>query len=419
MTSPVDDSKVRREALNIEHSYIVQAPAGSGKTELLIQRFLKLLAHVHRPEQILAMPFTRKAAGEMKNRVLDALENAQNPTPPPAAHEKTTWEIARQALQNSEVQGWRIIDNPSRLKIQTIDSFCASLTKQTPLLSGMGSILEVVEDSRELYRKTAHEVLAWVEEDSQAGAAVRSILKRLDNSKSRFLERIVQLLNKRDQWMISFSKNADEYRSSADQERILSQLVESNLKECRDSIPSSLKTELALLAQYSGGTIAADNPDDPLACLENQKDFPLPRVDQLPLWKAHVAILLTNDDEPRKKATKATGFPPGKKDTAQDMQERMQVILDNLREDENLVNLLAGVKTLPNPRLSDDEWGFLGNMFDLLPEIDKTLRKVFTRLGKTDFSEISLSSINALGKEMDPTDLLLKLDQKLNHILAA
>ena len=283
----------------------------------------------------------------------------------------------------------------------------------------MGSILEVEENSRELYRETAHRVLARIEENSKAGKAVRSILKRLDNSKSRFLDRIVQLLNKRDQWMISFSKNADEYRSRTDQERILSQLVESILKECHDSISSPLKTELALLARYSGSTIAADNPDHPLACLENQEDFPLPKANQLHFWKAHVSILLTNDTNPvpRKKASKSTGFPADKNNTARDMKDRMQDVLDNLRENENLVNLLAVVKTLPHPRLSDEEWEFLDSMFDLLPEINKTLRRVFTERGKTDFSEIALSSINALGQEMTPSDLLLKLDASLQHIL--
>jgi len=417
MTSRIDDAQVRREALNIKRSYIVQAPAGSGKTELLIQRTLKLLAHVQRPEQILAMTFTRKAAGEMKHRVLEALDRAQNPTPPQEAHEKTTWEIARQALQHSEKQEWRILDNPQRLKIQTIDSFCVSLVKQTPLISGMGSLLEIDENTSGLYRETAHQVLAMVEENSPTGLAVRAILKRLDNSKSRFLDRIVQLINKRDQWMISFSENADEYRSRADQERILSQLVESALKECHKFLPSTLKEELFPLLQYGGSNIAEDKPDHELACLENLQNFPNPTVEALPQWKALSSMLLTNAGEPRKKPNKSVGFPADKNDTAQSMKDRMQDILDQLNEESGLADILAVIKTLPNPRLSDNEWEFLDNMFDLLPEINKTLRRVFTERGKTDFSEISLSSINALGQEMDPSELLLKLDQKLDHIL--
>jgi ATP-dependent helicase/nuclease subunit A len=427
MTSLLEDAKARREALNIEGSYIVQAPAGSGKTELLIQRTLKLLAHVQKPEQILAMTFTRKAAGEMKGRVLQALERAQDATPPEEAHEKTTWEIARQALAHNDRQGWRILDNPARLKIQTIDSFCASLTKQTPLLSGMGSLLEIGENAGDLYRETAHEVLSLVEQDSRAGKAVISILQRLDNSKARFLDRIVQLLNKRDQWMISFFENAEKYRSREDQECILTQLVESILKECHDTVPSALKEELLELARYSGGNSAMESSGHPLACLESLQNFPEPVAGNLNYWKALVSMLLTGEGKPRKTVNKGNGFPADKNEIAVNMKDRVLEIIGRLSEHRSLIELLAEVKKLPNPRLSNEEWEFLDSMFDLLPEINQCLRKIFTERGKLDFSEISLSALNALRwrppHEIDiegeyyASELLEKLDSKINHIL--
>ena len=76
--APLPDHARRREALDPRRSFIVQAPAGSGKTELLIQRYLGLLSTVDHAEEIIAVTFTRKAAGEMRERVLQALQDAQS-----------------------------------------------------------------------------------------------------------------------------------------------------------------------------------------------------------------------------------------------------------------------------------------------------------------------------------------------------
>ena len=96
------DAAERAAALDTARSFIVQAPAGSGKTELLIQRYLALLARVDRPESIVAMTFTRKAAGEIRERILGALRDA-GPTQPSEPHRAATW---RSCAMRRSVGAW-------------------------------------------------------------------------------------------------------------------------------------------------------------------------------------------------------------------------------------------------------------------------------------------------------------------------
>lgn len=193
------DQQQRDEALDPARSFIVQAPAGSGKTGLLVQRFLRLLSLVDRPESVVAMTFTRKAAAEMKSRIMNALSK---PSPPePDEFERKTQELAAAVLEQDCRKGWNLLDDPGRLQIQTIDSLAVLLTRQMPILSDFGGISEVIEEASELYLSAAREMLTNLAEgDENARGLFRRMILHFDNDVSRLEGQIVKMLGKRDQW---------------------------------------------------------------------------------------------------------------------------------------------------------------------------------------------------------------------------
>ena len=235
------DLEQRQKALDPEKSFLVQAPAGSGKTELLIQRYLRLLSSVDYPEQIISMTFTRKAAEEMKRRILEALKNAETQTKPESPHQRETWEHASKALKRDREKNWRLLENPNQLKILTIDSFCAGLIRQMPIVSCGGGTLDIMENAYPLYKEASKRILKMVEKDDPVGERVRMILKHLDNSKTAFLDQINELYKIRDKWMIHFF---DEFRidnnKRKDYEKKFSKLIELNLRDLCSAIPDKL-----------------------------------------------------------------------------------------------------------------------------------------------------------------------------------
>ncbi|MDX1626503.1 MAG: UvrD-helicase domain-containing protein, partial [Wenzhouxiangellaceae bacterium] len=144
----MSDRAQRAAAVRPDRSVIVQAPAGSGKTTLLVERYLALLAVVEEPEEILAITFTRKAAAEMKQRILRFLDPDFDTTAP---HERAALERARAV--RDKVERWNLAANPQRLMIRTIDGFSHFLARTMPVASRLGPVPQPADDTSALYRR--------------------------------------------------------------------------------------------------------------------------------------------------------------------------------------------------------------------------------------------------------------------------
>ena len=278
MNKTVTDLEQRRQAISPERSYIVQAPAGSGKTGLLIQRYLRLLALVDHPEEIVAITFTRKAAAEMQKRIVLALAQARQASPPAADNERLTWDLARAVVARDAAQGWQLERNPGRLRIQTIDSLCAGLTRRLPVLARFGSQPGIVEDASPLYREAAANTLAQLESDAEWADDIAVVLAHLDNYLPQARDLLAGMLARRDQWLRHVARN----NSREELEAALHHIVESTLHITRRTFPQRHEHEFLECLRYAAANVEPDHGASPLALCAG--------IDHLPgeIGRAHV-----------------------------------------------------------------------------------------------------------------------------------
>ncbi len=405
----VADSAQRERALDTSRSFIVQAPAGSGKTELLIQRYLALLARVDEPEEIVAITFTRKATAEMRKRVLEALAAARDelragadagPIGTPQA--ARTLALARAVLATDAARGWALEQNASRLRLQTIDSLCTSLTRQMPMLSRFGAQPESVEDASALVREAARNTLALLESNEDAALDVARLLAHLDNHVATAEELLAGMLARRDQWLRNL-------HGAQDREALEAALANA----CRGAL-ARLRTlllpfpEVLAVANHAFSNLGLE----PLPVL--------PSAEDADAWRAIAGLLLTKDGLWRRKFDVRGGFPPGKtraeKALAADWRARALGLIERLAADDALRRELEGCRSLPPVRYDDRQWQALGAMTRLAPRATAELWSVFAKHGKCDFTEIAQAASRALGIEA-PTDLALALDYRIRHLL--
>jgi len=417
------DARQREQALDISESFIVQAPAGSGKTELLTQRYLRLLAEVDHPEEIYAITFTRKAAAEMRNRILAAIDAATAPQPP-EPHRRLTWSLARAALEQDARHEWQIARNPNRLRIQTFDSLSHALARQMPLLSELGAPPATTDKPEAHYQEAARATLRMLEEP-KLGPHIEALLVHLDNRQGLLEDLLRNMLARRDQWL----GHALSSPGGDDLDEALEDAVTAHLRLLFDSCRPEWLHQLISIAQHAAGNLAATGQPiaapDTLSAWRQRERVPGTGWTDLPDWLGLAQLLLTKGGELRKSWSAGTGFPapsekgitPEVKTQRSQAKQAIKALCEQIGDQAGLATLWAGLRLLPHRGLDDQQRAVLSSLFHVLLHAAAELQLVFQDSGEVDFAEIQMRARRALGSSDNPTDLALTLDYRLQHLL--
>jgi ATP-dependent exoDNAse (exonuclease V) beta subunit len=424
VTQAPPDINARNTALDPKGSILVQAPAGSGKTDLLTRRFLRLLGEVDDPGQIVAITFTKAAAAEMRQRIMSELEKAEATDASQLPSDPFSLErLAYRALERSRRMDWQLLDLSSRLRISTIDSFCRELALQQPLLSGISGNLEIQEQPEELYRRAARLTLEGLgnPDNPSLDAAVEALLLWRDNNWHEMESLLVEMLRQRDRWMRDFvlvsEHSWDKLRARL--ERPFANAVAdalSHLGELLNRIPGACDEalELARFALCHGG-------GDSLKDLAEIAELPCgPFVPGEALEAAREAFaclaqfLLTKDGRFLLKIDKTKGFPPN----GVTEKLRMRELLDRFGAIPGLAAALDGVRRLPHCRYTEDEWQIVRACFTALRHAAGQLKTVIAEAGTVDFIEVAQIAQQVLqGEDGYPTDDALVIADNIRHLL--
>jgi ATP-dependent helicase/nuclease subunit A len=414
-TSP--DAASRAAALDPTGSFVVQAPAGSGKTTLLTQRYLVLLAHAERPEEILAITFTRKAAAEMRHRILEALGRASRSETPKNPGDALSLELARNVLARSDELGWHLLEHPSRLRVQTIDSLNQWLAQRLPVLSRAGSAPTVHDAPRELYEEAARRVLTSLELGGPIADRVALVLLHLDNDSTALAGLLADMLARRDHWLRLVAAAPGEARGPEVRrllEANIAEHVTAALERVRAAIPDALGTRIVDTCRGAARRLAETGETDvDWSCLHALVAMPDAKPDALTQWQRLADLMLTQDGDWRQRITKTQGFPTHEKAAKQAF---IDVIAD-LGAIRGLDEALDATRGLPPTRYTDEQWNVLDALIDVLLRAAAELELVFAAHGRVDFVAVSRAALQALGQPDDPSELALVLDYRIRHLL--
>lgn len=414
----------REKALEIRQSWIVEAPAGSGKTGLLIQRYLKLLTdeNVTDPGQVLAITFTTKATAELRERVMAQLDSSARGLEARNAFDRETRHLAEAVLKRNRLLGWDLLTHPRRLAIRTIDSVCSAIAHSLPVLSGSGGGQAPVADATELYREAARRTLMLLGgEDLTLSNALETLLLHRDGNLVDCEKLLAEMLAWRDQWgelmPLGKSELDDTYLESVvlpKLQKTLEQAVCRGLTRLARALPGHIQHELAVLAGDMATADGYKGAESPLAICRGLKTAPGEAAEDLAHWRALIHLLIT----PSSKDWRG-GFNKNHVmfEITPAYRTELKRIVEQLRGQPGLREALCNVMCLPPTTYPLEQWAVTKALFRILSQALIELQIVFAARDECDFAEMGLLAKVALRQNAALDDLKAALGMELRHLL--
>ena len=405
MNTPAPDQKIREIALDTSQSFILEAPAGSGKTALLTARFLALLAQVSHPRQIMAVTFTRKAAAEMADRIIHVLRRVQeSPEDTDDSWEAQLNSLARKAMERHRERP-ELLKNPETFQVMTFHSFCASLTRAWPFESELPPGLGILEDmDQELLLEQA--VAQYLDDlllgrvSSEEREAGERRLASVNNRLSIFSGQLKALLQKRDRLEELLRLFTSPKHVILDELHVrLEQLASLYLEDLHDYFirhEQEWRTLRSALIE-DGGSYGEVMPDS----------VPGTALADVPAWKNIAQVFLTKSGTPRKSLS-GDGFPQGfTKHPAGQFIKVLPLMV---------ARLLYFVQGWPEH--TGDSIGLegLADTVRLIGGVLSRFRQLLHERG-LDYVELELAALRALDNTERPGESLIFYHEHLRHIL--
>ena len=403
MSRPAPDHEIRLKTLDPRGSFVLEAPAGSGKTDLLTARFLALLGTVASPGQIVALTFTRKAADQMQQRILGVLDRARRGAEPEHEWDAHLLGLARRALDNPGfAEG--VLRNPQSYRVGTFHSFCTWVAGGWPLEAGIppgAVLLDELDQGRAL--EAAVESCFGAVLSGGAPELRDAFERRLaaaDNGYERLKEQVTSLMAHRDR-LLAFEEvlrsGGGDLGVTAG--RVLSELVALAIRPAREHFLDHEEQwrELRRALEACGAPGAEDCP----------LDIPGDGLEAIPAWQALAELVLKTD------GGTYTSFSGGKFGAGFGKTAAARFLKEIPAE---AAGALATVRRWP--AAGEDPVG-LEALADLLALADAAQRHLAARIpgAGLDYLELELAALRSLSWAEVPSESLIFYNEHLRHLL--